>query len=217
MPAQGQEVDRPNESFESNVFVNCPNDTKFYPLLRPLLFTVIYAGLNPRLAIERMDSGEPRIEKIVRLIDGSKYAIHDLSRMRAKKAGDYFRLNMAFELGLDVGCRLFKGGRWSGKKCLILEKEKYRYQTAISDLSNSDIAAHGNDPDEVVVEVRNWLNCEAGATLPGPAAISAAFDDFMGANYDELIEKGYSDQNIEQLPINELIRHMRAWVTSNKT
>jgi hypothetical protein len=54
--------------------------------------------------LERLDSGRPRIDKIISLIKESKYAIHDLSRLKAREAGEYYRLNMPFELGLDVGC-----------------------------------------------------------------------------------------------------------------
>ena len=71
-------------AFEENVFINCPFDQDFYPLLRPLRFTVIYLGLKPRIALESVDSGQPRIEKIVKLIAESKYAIHDISRIEAK-------------------------------------------------------------------------------------------------------------------------------------
>ena len=41
---------------------------------------------------------------------------------------------MPFELGIDVGCRLFGNKSQTGKKCLVLEAEAYRYliQTAYS-------------------------------------------------------------------------------------
>lgn len=48
-------------AFDDNVFINCPYDVEYLPLLRPLVFTVLYAGLNPRLASERLNSGETRI------------------------------------------------------------------------------------------------------------------------------------------------------------
>lgn len=82
--------------FENNVFVNCPFDEKYLEILRSILFTIIYLGFNPRIALERLDSGQPRIQKIVSMIEESKYAIHDLSRIRAEKKGEYFRLNMPF-------------------------------------------------------------------------------------------------------------------------
>ncbi len=143
--------------FDRNVFINCPFDEEYLPLLRPLLFTILYLALNPRIALESLDSGRPRIDKIVELIQESQYAIHDLSRLQAREAGEYFRLNMPFELGIDVGCRLFSH-EGKAKQCLILETERYRYQAAISDLSNSDISAHKNDPQSLVRGVRNWLN-----------------------------------------------------------
>ena len=78
--------------FDENVFINCPFDEAFYPLLRPLLFTVIYVGLNPRISLESMDSGQPRIQKIVSLIEESKYGIHDLSRIKAHKGRESRRI-----------------------------------------------------------------------------------------------------------------------------
>jgi hypothetical protein len=201
--------------FKENVFINCPFDEKYYPLLRPLLFTLIYLKFKPRLALETLDSGKPRFQKIVSLIRLSKYAIHDISRIKAKKKGEYFRLNMPFELGIDVGCRLFKRGKWSGKKCLILEAERYRYQAAISDLSNSDISVHNNEPKGIVSAVRNWLNIEAHLSAEGPTRIWGAFTDFMGDNYDELVKKGFSPEDVKKLPVNELVGYMKKWVAKN--
>src|SRR3954453_12355166 len=133
--------------FQKNVFVNCPFDVEYLPLLRPLLFTVIDLGFAPRIALESLDSGRPRIEKIISLVKESKFAIHDLSRLQAGKKGEFFRLNMPFELGIDVGCRLLTGDRWGGKSCLILETERHRYQAAISHLWSVDIAVHKDKPE----------------------------------------------------------------------
>jgi hypothetical protein len=161
--------------FDKNVFINCPFDDEYLPLLRPLLFTILYVGLNPRIALESLDSGRPRI---------------------------------------DVGCRLFRAGCRS-KKCLILEAERYRYQTAISDLSNSDIAVHKNDPQTLVSSVRNWLNNQARLNAPGPSRVWGAFIEFMSDNYDSLTAKGFSSQDIENLPVDELITSMRGWCRKN--
>jgi hypothetical protein len=199
-------------AFEKSVFINCPFDYTYLPLLRPLLFTVIYLGFTPRIALESLDSGRPRIDKIISLIKASKYAIHDLSRAQARKEGEYFRLNMPFELGADVGCRLFGGGKWAKKQCLILEAKHYRYQAALSDLSGSDVAVHGNKPIEVAAQVRNWLNNQAKLRAMGPAEVWARFNEFMAFNYDALKARGFSDANIKNLPIDELIESMTDWV-----
>ncbi len=198
--------------FQKNVFVNCPFDPEYLPLLRPLLFTILYLGFTPRIALESLDSGTPRIQKIISLIEESKYAIHDLSRIQAATAGEFFRFNMPLELGLDVGCKLFKGGKWKNKKCLILEAERYRYQAAISDFSNSDIAVHANNPTNVVAEVRNWLNNEAKLHSPGPSKVWGRFIDFMANNYESLKARGYSDHDIENLPVAELILCIQNWM-----
>jgi hypothetical protein len=207
-------------AFDDNVFVNCPFDEDYHLLLRPLLFTIIYAGMTPRIASERLDSGEPRITKIAGLVSESMYAIHDISRIKARKRGELFRLNMPFELGLDIGCRLFAGDHRSRKKCLILEAERYRYQAAISDLSGSDIAVHSGDPAELVAQVRNWLYSEAGLDLPGPSRIWNAFTDFMAASHDALEAKGFSKQDIrrdiKRRPMGELMKDMRSWIVANR-
>ncbi|WP_029415567.1 hypothetical protein [Brevundimonas bacteroides] len=206
-------------AFETNVFINCPFDRDYLSLLRPIVFCVYRLGFQPRIASERLDGGEPRIEKIIELIEGSKYAIHDLSRIKARKAGELFRLNMPLELGLDIGCKRFKGddaGPWRAKKCLILETERYRYQAALSDLSNSDIAAHGDDPLEAFTAVRDWLEQEARLNADGPARLWDQFTDFMADNDEALLARGFSRRNIDDLPLSSLMRSMEAWVETHR-
>ena len=93
-----------------------------------------------------------------------------------------------------------------------LEAEKFRYQSAISDLSSSDIAVHYNQPVNVVSEVRNWLNNEAKLRARGPTEVWGRFSDFMADNYDELKLRGFSDADIERLPVGELIDCMQHWI-----
>jgi hypothetical protein len=201
--------------FATNVFVNCPFDEGYLSLLRPILFAVADLGFTPRIALESLDSGAPRVEKIIRLIGESKYAVHDLSRISAATAGEYYRLNMPFELGLDVGCRLFKGRQWREKRCLILEAEPYRYQAAISDMSNSDIAVHAGEPVKALTVVRNWLNTEARLRAPGPSHLWGRFTDFMAENYDVLKGRGYSDADIRALPVPELMDSIDTWIATH--
>ena len=77
------------DDFEKGVFINCPFDDEYRSLLRPLLFTIIYLGFTPRIALERSDSLELRLNKISELIQRSKYSIHDLSRLQAGSEGEY--------------------------------------------------------------------------------------------------------------------------------
>lgn len=55
-----------------NVFVNCPFDNQYFPLLKALLFTIVYIGLKPLIS-ETSDSGEIRLHKIKDLMLESQY------------------------------------------------------------------------------------------------------------------------------------------------
>lgn len=202
-------------AFDRNVFINCPFDHEYRAILRPLLFTTIYLGFVPRIALERLDSGQPRIQKLVSLISSSKFAIHDLSRLRAKKKGEFFRLNMPLELGIDFGCRTYGTSRFRRKKILILETEPYRYQAAISDLSGSDIKVHRNEPEEVVLAVRNWLNDEANLHATGASKIWSDFNEFMADNYLKLTARGFSPKDIRNVSMKELMKSMKKWIAAN--
>lgn len=106
-------------SYYENIFINCPFDKDYKPLLRPLLFTIIDCGFAPRIASESSDSGTVRVDKIIQLIKESCYSIHDISRIEPLKKQDLPRFNMPFELGLDLGCKHFGTAKLKHKKCLI--------------------------------------------------------------------------------------------------
>ncbi len=185
------------------------------PLFRPLIFTIFALGLWPRYSLERSDSGEVRIEKIIGLFSESRFGIHDLSRCQANAAGEMFRLNMPLELGLDLGARTFGGVPFAEKRILILEEERYRFQKAISDISNSDIKAHLGQPAELVRVVRDRLVHEAKAPPLAPTHIWYRFNDFMGENYDAKRKQQFTDEDIERLPIHELASSMKEWIKRN--
>jgi len=198
-------------AFETNVFINCPFDDAYLPLLRPILSAVIDLGFTPRIALESLDSGAPRLARIIELIEQSRFSIHDISRLRATSKGEYFRLNMPFEIGLDIGRRLFGQPPANSKQCLILEAEPYRYRAAISDISSCDIATHGGEPARAMTAVRDWLNTQARLRAAGPAKLWGRFGEFTAFNYDRLIGRGYSSEDIARLPVAELIDDIDYW------
>ena len=203
-------------SFDKNIFINCPFDDDYYSLLRPLLFTVIYLGFNPKIALERSDSGETRLSKICELIAHSKYSIHDLSRMKASQKEQLSRHNMPFELGLDIGCRIFSKGLLKDKKCLIIEKEKYRYMKALSDISGCDIKDHDDDPIKIVQQVRNWFVVTVGVRkAPSPTTIWYSFNDFTSDFFDKRISEGFSNEDLNMMPIPEYIDFIKEWCILN--
>ena len=201
------------EGFGRNVFVNCPFDEDYYSLLRPLLFTVLYLGFNPRIALERSDSGEQRIHKICELIRLSQFSIHDLSRLKASRKNELYRLNMPFELGIEYGCRHFAVDHMKEKKCLILEKGRFDYMKALSDLSGVDIKSHGSDPSKLVRCVRDWFVETAGLrNVIGSTAIWYQFSSFANDFYSRRQAEGFSDEDLNMMPVPEYIDFIRAWI-----
>jgi hypothetical protein len=200
--------------FDTNVFVNCPFDNKHRDLLRPQLFCILALGFEPRIALERADGAEVRIEKIVELIKESKFGIHDLSRLRATRAGEYFRLNMPFELGIDFAARLFGASPLDQKRMLILEDKAHELKKALSDLSGSDVEAHGNTPVRICKVVRDWLAQSMSKSPPPPSELWARFNEFTAQNYVQLKGKNYSDQDIEEQPVRELVQSMKDWLVA---
>ena len=122
---------------------------------------------------------------------------------------------MPFELGIDFGCRLTDAGILQSKTCLILEKDKYGYQKAISDLSNSDIKNHNNDPETLVFQVRNWFAGLGMKHAPSATRIWERFNEFM-ADFREARERdGFKDRDLEFMPVPEYIDFIRQWIAES--
>ncbi|HDZ8841648.1 TPA: hypothetical protein RUX01_001093 [Aeromonas dhakensis] len=200
------------ENFNKNVFVNCPFDADYRQLLLSVVFTIKYLGYIPRLSLERVNSAESRISKIVNLINESKFGIHDLSRIISSDKDEHFRMNMPFELGIDYGAKVLKEGIWSSKQILILEEEKYRYQKALSDLSGSDIKNHNNEPSLAVKAVRDWFFVTEDISADSGNKIWAKFNEFNAYLYDQAVEKDGHD-SVDDLQVIEVIRHIDTWLT----
>jgi len=203
-------------NFDSNVFLNCPFDDDYRQLLITAIFTVKYLGFNPRLSLERADSGESRILKIINLIQESKFGIHDLSRIVSESKDEHYRMNMPFELGIDYGCQKFRKGKWSRKKLLVLEKEKYRYQAALSDLSGSDIRNHNNDPIALIKAIRDWFITEELNSGPSHKKIWSSFNDFNANLHDTLIDQGHEKSDFDTVPITEIMHHISEWLDNEQ-
>ncbi|HWP91684.1 MAG TPA: hypothetical protein VNN20_05760 [Thermodesulfobacteriota bacterium] len=208
---------QPNKTnFNKNIFINCPFDEEYKPMLRALLFTVVECGFVPRIASESSDSGEIRVEKIKNFIKKSRYSIHDISRMEASRKGEIPRFNMPFELGLDLGCRDFGPGRLSKKKCLILEKEQYRYRKSLSDISGNDIKAHNSDPETLIRRVRDWIVETARSNASSGTHIWHRFNVFYKDFVAALKKSDYAEKDIEEMPVVEFIDFIKEWKKSSK-
>jgi hypothetical protein len=188
--------------YDKSVFINCPFDQAYKPLFEAIVFAVFDCGFRPRCALETEDGGQVRIEKIFGLIGDSRLSINDLSRVDLDSATKLPRFNMPLELGVFLGARHFGHGRQKGKRCLILDRERYRYRAFISDLAGQDIREHRDEPARAIRIVRDWLRSQSIDPVPGGRIIADRYQAFR-AQLPELCREA-------QLDVGDLI-----WVEYN--
>lgn len=172
---------RPSKRFATGVFINCPFDPKYKPLFDCLIFTTIYCGYLARSAREIDDGSQVRIEKIFKIIEESRFGIHDLSRTELDQKSKLPRFNMPLELGIFLGAKRYGHGIQRSKYCLVLDRSAYRYQKFISDIAGQDIRSHNSGAKQIISNVRDWLRSVSRRALPGGAEIHRQYLLFKAA------------------------------------
>ena len=161
------------------VFLNCPFDDEYLPLIRAITFAVMACGFEVRCALEAMDAGEVRMSKILRLIKSCRFGIHDVSRTTLDQVNGLPRFNMPLELGLFLGASHFGAHEQRTKQTLVLDVERFRYQKFISDIAGQDIKAHHNEPSRLITIIRDWLNTYGSKPLPGGKSLTKKYQRFI--------------------------------------
>jgi hypothetical protein len=168
------------ESYNDNVFINCPFDEEYKPIFNAIVFTIYDCGFVARCSQEEDATGEARSTSIVDIIAECRYGIHDISRTELDEQG-LPRFNMPLELGIFLGARRFGDKDHRIKKFLILDRERYRYQQFMSDLAGYDIRSHKNDAKEASATVRDWLVVASRRKLiPDKGVIWGHYVKFQG-------------------------------------
>lgn len=170
MPARGQ--------YGKNVFINCPFDPEYRLIFDALVFAVHDCGYVARSAQELTDTGEVRIDKILRLIGDSKFGIHDISRTEPDARTKLPRFNMPLELGIFLGARAYGNTRQRQKITLVLERQKYSYLKFCSDISGQDPEAHGGRPSSAIAIVRDWLRTHSSFGMPSGKLMTERYQQF---------------------------------------
>ena len=168
--------------YSKSVFINCPFDTEYEPLFHGIVFVAHHMNLDPKSAIAMADAGQPRLDKILSLIENCKYSIHDLSRTELDPNHGLPRFNVPFELGLDLGCKRYGKRHHRQKTALILDVDRYRYRKFISDIAGLDIEEHHGSVAGAITVVRNWLRHAANPLsieAPSGATIYARYQAFQ--------------------------------------
>lgn len=201
-------------AYDSQVFVNCPFDEGYRPIFRAIIFAIVDCGYIPRSALEIYNSGQVRIHKITDLVARCRLGIHDLSRTELDPESGLPRFNMPLELGIFLGAQWLGSPKQKRKSCLVLDRERYRYQVFCSDIAGQDIAAHGTEPEAAVRLVRDWLrSLRADVMIPGGAKIWQRYQNF----HDDLplyCEAYQLDPS--HLTFNDLTSLIGEWLKENE-
>lgn len=203
-------------AYDRSVFLNCPFDEEFAPLLQAAAFCVTDLGFFPRLAPEDSDNSRSRLDRILELIKGSKFGIHDISRCHLASPQEFARLNMPFELGLDVACARFGGPSHASKAILVLEHDRYDYQKSLSDISGWDIESHQGEFARVLRIVRRWLIQQAKVPAIGAALIEHHYSDFQEWHWERELLTGAAEDDIREYPTIDFVQAMQEWVAANR-
>jgi hypothetical protein len=164
-----------------DIFVNCPFDADYQVFFRAIVFVVVRSGFRPRCALETDDSSENRFEKICKIIQECRYGVHDISRTELDRGSGLPRFNMPLELGLYLGARRFGVRTQKLKRCIIFDKERYRFQQYISDISGQDIHSHRENVGALIQELAGWLRDQSqDQKVPGGRRIASEFAVFQG-------------------------------------
>lgn len=201
-------------TYNDQVFINCPFDSAYLELYRASIFAILDSGFIPRCSREINNATKFRLDSIVEIISECRYGIHDLSRVELGASG-LPRFNMPFELGVFYGSQRFGNGNHKKKSCLILEKEQYRYQKFISDISGIDVTPHKNSAKNLILEVRRWLHTSSKrVTIPPGEKINKRFEQFQ-SDIKKLC--GKNDIEYDEMTFFDLVKNMTDWLLLNQT
>jgi hypothetical protein len=164
---------------DRDVFINCPFDAEYQDFFWAVVFVVLRSGFRPRCALETDDSSQNRLEKICQIIGQCRYGIHDISRTELDPRSKLPRFNMPLELGLFFGAKRYGGKAQKTKRCIVLDRDKFRYQKFISDISGQDIHSHQGKLEVLLGELASWLRTESqDQTVPGGKRMAVEFSIF---------------------------------------
>jgi len=200
--------------YSDQVFINCPFDEEFSEIFRAFCFTILDCGFIPRCSLEIDNASQFRLKSIIDMIKECKYGIHDLSRIETDKKSKLPRFNMPFELGIFYSAREFGDGQQKNKQCIVTEKDKYRYQKFISDISGMDITAHGCSVKKATHKIRNWLLTASRRNSVPPA--NKIYSRYCKFEKDIKVICKKNKINYKEMPFIELVKNMTDWLKINQ-
>jgi hypothetical protein len=154
---------------ERFVFVNCPYDPDYKPLMDAIVLATVACGFVPRTATDSGDVSRSRMDRIDGAMRECRYSIHDLSRCTGSGDWNHARFNMPLELGMGMAML----HDW-----LVLVPTGHDYTTFVSDLAGYDLKPHDQTPQAVIRAIVSWLSTRKDDYSVTPGLVIDAFERF---------------------------------------
>lgn len=199
------------KKFLKSVFINCPYNSSYTPLLQTMVFALLDFGFYPRSALELDTGTSSRFEKICAIIGDCRFGIHDISQVALNEDTGLPQFNMPFELGLFLGASRNRPMLALPTDCLIIGGRQGDHLKAISDLAGHDISFHDYDHSKLIAAIRRFLSSRVDDILPGAGYVMdrrAAFDQQLP---DMLAEKQLT---FEEMTYLDFGRFAESWLKS---
>lgn len=203
--------------YDDRVFINCPFDDKYKPILDGIVFAIHDLGFQARHAL--IDNGTVlRVQRIAEELRAARYSVHDISRVEVSETslGDVPRFNMPFEAGIAYALHAFPMGAQE-HHLAVLDSTAYRYQASISDLNGLDAKIHEDNPLIAISCIREFLQRKSGITdLPGAEYIIKRFNDFKRRLPKAAVASRRSVAELQSMAyFNDLQALMAGWIAEN--
>jgi len=164
------------------VFLNIPYDEELRSLYLAYIVGLYQLGFVPHMSSE-IPGGARRLDRILALIQGCRYSIHDLSRVELSagpSAAPHF--NMPLELGMTIAWQILNSEKHTWFVC---ESEPHRLQRSASDLNGTDPSIHFGTAEGVLSELRNAFWSDRAPTVPEMLEVYR----FVEANVDAILTR----------------------------
>jgi hypothetical protein len=160
------------------VFLNVPYDEEFSSLYVAYIVGLCQLSMVPHLTSE-IPGGDRRLNRIVQLIQGCRYSIHDLSRVELSVgAGAAPRFNMPLELGMTITWQILNPDQHTW---FVWESEPHRLQRSVSDLNGTDANIHNGTPEGVLSGLCDAFRRDRSPSVPQMLTVYGLFNSALNS------------------------------------
>lgn len=157
-----------------SVYINCPFDPNYAPVLDAVVLSILGCGYLPRIAFEDGSSDELRINRIISAIISSRYSFHDLVRCQGEGFSNLSRFNMPLELGIALGIKSILAQNDIRHEWFAVVPSHHDYSEYASNLKGYDLKEYDGSEQDLIYKIMCWLHAKPYRPLPQLSDIDPA-------------------------------------------